>query len=82
MVVECVREGLKEEALSLFGRMHRRDMKIDDFTIPSILNCFASSRTETNIASFVHCLIVKTRYGTYKLVNNALVDTYAKELLV
>ena len=28
MVVECVREGLKEEALSLFGRMHRRDMKM------------------------------------------------------
>ncbi|WZZ66773.1 hypothetical protein YC2023_078143 [Brassica napus] len=38
MVVECIREGLKEEALSLFGRMHERDMKIDDFTIPSILN--------------------------------------------
>ena len=78
MVVECVREGLKEEALSFFGRMHERDMKIDDFTILSILNCFASSRTETNIASFVHCLIVKTGCGTYKLVNNALVDIYAK----
>ncbi|KAG2324657.1 hypothetical protein Bca52824_007385 [Brassica carinata] len=78
MVVECVREGLKEEALSLFGRMHERDMKIDDFTIPSILNCFASSRTEMKIASSVHSLIVKTGYGTYKLVNNVLVDMYGK----
>ncbi|KAF3526070.1 hypothetical protein F2Q69_00049617 [Brassica cretica] len=29
---------------------------------------------EAKIASFVHCLIVKTGYGTYKLVNNAFVD--------
>ncbi|KAL1219184.1 Pentatricopeptide repeat-containing protein [Cardamine amara subsp. amara] len=78
MIVGCVRQGLKEEALSLFGRMHERDMKIDDYTIPSILNCFASSKTEMKIASSAHCLIVKTGYGTYKLVNNALVDMYAK----
>ncbi|KAL0724597.1 hypothetical protein Bca4012_039196 [Brassica carinata] len=71
-------EGLKEEALSLFGRMHARDMKIYDFTIPSILNCFASSRTKMKIASSVHYLIVKTGYRTYKLVNNALVDMYGK----
>ncbi|KAF8108558.1 hypothetical protein N665_0108s0091 [Sinapis alba] len=82
MVVECVREGLKEEAMSLFGRMHERDMKIDEFTIPSVLNCFANSRTEMKIASSVHCLIVKTGYGTYKLVNNSLVDMYAKRGIV
>ncbi|KAL0848543.1 hypothetical protein Bca101_021790 [Brassica carinata] len=78
MVVECVREGLREEALSLFKRMHERDMKIDEFTIPSVLNCFALCRTEMKVASSVHCLIVKTGYGTHKLVNNALVDMYAK----
>ncbi|KAG7566229.1 Pentatricopeptide repeat [Arabidopsis suecica] len=78
MIVGCVRQGLIEEALSMFGKMHERDMKIDDFTIPSILNCFASSRTEMKIASSAHCLIVKTGYATYKLVNNALVDMYAK----
>ncbi|ESQ43968.1 hypothetical protein EUTSA_v10006471mg [Eutrema salsugineum] len=78
MIVECVRQGLEEEALCLFGRMHERDMKIDEFTIPSILNCFASSRIEMEIASSVHCLIVKTGYATDKFVNNALVDMYAK----
>ncbi|KAL0653108.1 hypothetical protein Bca4012_095799 [Brassica carinata] len=78
LVVECVREGFKEEALSLFRRMHERDMKIDEFTLPSVLNCFATSRTEMKIASSVHSLIVKTGYGSYKLVSNALVDMYAK----
>ncbi|VVB06471.1 unnamed protein product [Arabis nemorensis] len=78
MIVECVRQGLEDEALSIFGRMHERGLEIDEFTIPSILNCFALSRTEMKIASSVHCLIVKTGYGTYKLVNNALVDMYAK----
>ncbi|KFK43364.1 hypothetical protein AALP_AA1G116400 [Arabis alpina] len=78
MVVECVRQGLEDEALSLFGRMHERGLKIDEFTIPSILNCFALSRREMNIACSVHCLMVKTGYGNYKLVNNALVDMYAK----
>ncbi|XP_010523729.1 PREDICTED: pentatricopeptide repeat-containing protein At2g03880, mitochondrial [Tarenaya hassleriana] len=78
MIVGCVRQGLEEEALSLFEMMHKRDMKIDDFTIPSILNCFASSRMEMKIAASVHCLIVKIGYGASKLVNNALVDMYAK----
>ncbi|CAA7023008.1 unnamed protein product [Microthlaspi erraticum] len=79
MIVECVREGLEEEALSLFGKMHERDMEIDEFTIPSALNCFASSsRIGIEVASSVHCLIVKTGYGAYKPVNNALVDMYAK----
>ncbi|EOA25723.1 hypothetical protein CARUB_v10019077mg [Capsella rubella] len=82
MIVGCVRQGLIEEALSLFGRMHDRDMKIDDFTIPSILNCFSLSRTEIKIASSAHCLIVKTGYGTHKLVNNALVDMYAKRGII
>ncbi|CAN8280623.1 unnamed protein product [Cochlearia groenlandica] len=78
MIVECVRQGLQEEALSLFSRMHQRDLKIDEFTLPSILNCFASSSIGMKVASSVHCLIVKTGYGTYKLMNNALVDMYAK----
>ncbi|CBI38763.3 unnamed protein product, partial [Vitis vinifera] len=47
MIVGCVRQGLGEEALSLFRIMHLRHMKIDEFTYPS-------------------------------LVNNALVDMYAK----
>lgn len=78
MIVGCVREGFEEEALSLFREMHARNMKIDDYTYPSVLNSFVSMRDIQNAKS-VHCLIVKTGFGAYKLVNNALVDMYAKQ---
>lgn len=78
MIVGCVRQGCEEEALSLFQKMHARDMKLDHFTYPSILNCFASTKDMKNAMS-VHCLIVKTGFEAHKLVNNALVDMYAKQ---
>ena len=78
MIVGCVRQGCEEEALSLFQKMHARDMKLDSFTYPSVLNCFASKKDMKN-AMLVHCLIVKTGFEAYKLVNNALVDMYAKQ---
>ncbi|KAL7238809.1 hypothetical protein ACSBR2_004832 [Camellia fascicularis] len=77
MVVGCVRQGFEEEALLLFKKMHARDMGIDDFTYPSILNSCASIKDMKNAKS-VHCLIVKTGFEDYKLVSNALVDVYAK----
>ncbi|XVF33390.1 hypothetical protein REPUB_Repub17cG0164400 [Reevesia pubescens] len=78
MIVGCVRLGCEEEALSLFQKMHARDVKLDSFTYPSVLNCFASMKDMKNSMS-VHCLIVKTGFEAYKLVNNALVDMYAKQ---
>lgn len=77
MIVGCVKHGYKEEALSLFKKMHAREMKIDDFTFPSVLNCFASNMDKKNAVS-VHGLIVKTGFEDYKLVKNALLDMYAK----
>ncbi|XP_058179721.1 pentatricopeptide repeat-containing protein At2g03880, mitochondrial-like [Rhododendron vialii] len=77
MVVGCVRQGLEEEALLLFKKMHAKDMDIDDFTYPSVLNSCASMKVMESAKS-VHCLIVKTGYEAYKLVSNALVDVYAK----
>ncbi|KAK8268924.1 hypothetical protein V6Z11_D11G098000 [Gossypium hirsutum] len=78
MLVGCVRQGCEEEALSLFRKMHARDMKLGNFTYPSVLNCFASTKDMNNAMS-VHCLIIKTGFEAYKLVNNALVDMYAKQ---
>ncbi|KAF2302460.1 hypothetical protein GH714_036423 [Hevea brasiliensis] len=78
MIVGFVREGFEEEALSLFHEMHARNMKINDYTYPSVLNCFVSVK-DIQKAKSVHCLIVKTGFGAYKLVNNALVDMYAKQ---
>ncbi|KAJ0051819.1 hypothetical protein Pint_00358 [Pistacia integerrima] len=77
MIVGCVKQGFQQEALSLFKKMHSREMKIDDFTFPSVLNCFASNMDKQNAVS-VHCLIVKTGFEDYKLVKNALLDMYAK----
>ncbi|KAK3194874.1 hypothetical protein Dsin_026184 [Dipteronia sinensis] len=76
MIVGCVRQGFEDEALSFFKQMHAREMKIDDFTYPSVLNCFTSNNGYENAKS-VHCLIIKTGFEAYKLVNNALVDMYA-----
>lgn len=77
MIVGCVRQGFVEDALSLFRKMHARDLKFDHFTYPSILNSFAAIK-DIRVAESVHCLIIKTGFEAYKLVGNALVDMYAK----
>lgn len=78
MIVGCVRQGLKEEAFLFFRKMHQKNMKIDDFTYPSVLNSCASTNDVKNAKS-VHSLIVKTGFEVYKLVSNALVNMYAKQ---
>ncbi|KAK7394850.1 hypothetical protein VNO78_15391 [Psophocarpus tetragonolobus] len=75
MIVGCVRHGLQEEALDLFKKMRARNVKIDDYTFPSILNCCPIG--SINVKS-VHCMVIKTGFENYKLVSNALVDMYAK----
>lgn len=77
MIVGCVRQGLKVEALCLFQEMHSRNMKVDDFTYPSILNSFAS-KMDIRSAQSVHCLVVKSGFEFFQPVSNALVDMYAK----
>lgn len=78
MIVGCVRQGFIGEALSLFKEMRSREMKIDDYTYPSVLNSFAALKNMKN-AMAIHCLIVKTGFEVYQLVGNALVDMYAKQ---
>lgn len=78
MLVGSVRQGREDEALSIFHEMHKRDMKMDEFTYPSVLNCFASTKNTRNAKS-IHCLIIKTGFDSSKPVNNALVDMYAKQ---
>lgn len=75
MIVGCVRHGFEEEAFLLFKKMHARNMKIDDYTFPSVLNCCIMGSIE---AKSVHSLIIKGGFENYKLVSNALVDMYAK----
>ncbi|XP_065864874.1 pentatricopeptide repeat-containing protein At4g21065 [Euphorbia lathyris] len=78
IIVGCARLGFQEEALSLFHQMHMRGMKVDEYSYPSVLNCFAGMKDVENAKS-IHSLIVKAGFAAYKLVNNALVDMYAKQ---
>ncbi|KAL2930088.1 hypothetical protein RDABS01_035498 [Bienertia sinuspersici] len=78
MIVGCVREGYMEEALSYFKKMHSRGMKIDEFTFPIIVKCFAS-QFDVQTATSIHCLAFKTGYERYSHVSNALVDLYGKQ---
>ncbi|KAI3787387.1 hypothetical protein L1987_41828 [Smallanthus sonchifolius] len=80
MIVGCVRQGFTWDALLLFKKMHTKNMKIDDFTYPSVLNCFASLNDADSLKSSksVHCMAVKTGFEGHVLVSNALVDMYAK----
>jgi len=75
LMVGFVRHGFEEEALLLFKNMHGRNMKIDDYTFPSVLNCCVVGSINPKS---VHGLIIKTGFENYKLVSNALVDMYAK----
>ncbi|KAI3693937.1 hypothetical protein L1987_76893 [Smallanthus sonchifolius] len=80
MIVGCVRQGFTWDALLLFKKMHTKNMKIDDFTYPSVVNCFASLNDAESLKSSksVHCMAVKTGFEGHVLVSNALVDMYAK----
>ncbi|KAJ0914305.1 putative tetratricopeptide-like helical domain superfamily, DYW domain-containing protein [Helianthus annuus] len=80
MIVGCVRQGFTCDALRLFKKMHTKNMKIDDYTYPSVLNCFASlnDANSSKSSKSVHCMAVKTGFERHVLVSNALVDMYAK----
>ncbi|KAI3444598.1 hypothetical protein Pfo_001263 [Paulownia fortunei] len=78
MIVGCVRQGFPEEALSLFKMMHAKDMKLDEFTYPSVLNSLASIKDVMN-GKNIHSLVIKSGFEGYTLVSNALIDMYAKQ---
>ena len=78
MIVTCVREGFEEEALLYFKKMHALNLKIDDFTYPSILKCLTLN-FDLKVAWSLHCLAIKTGYEDYNIVSNALIGMYGKQ---
>ncbi|XP_071901875.1 pentatricopeptide repeat-containing protein At2g03880, mitochondrial-like [Coffea arabica] len=78
LILGYVKNGYEEEALSLFKVMHERDIGVDDFTYPSVLNCLTSKK-DVKIGQSVHCRVIKTGFQGYNLIGNALVDMYAKQ---
>ncbi|KAL6569478.1 hypothetical protein OROMI_013992 [Orobanche minor] len=77
MIVGCVRHGFPERALTLFKTMHAKDMELDEFTFPSVLNSLASMKDVMN-GKNIHSLVIKSGFEGYTLVSNALIDMYAK----
>ncbi|KAK4476561.1 hypothetical protein RD792_015717 [Penstemon davidsonii] len=77
MTVGYVRQGFPEKALSLFTKMHEKNMELDEFTYPSVLNSIALMKDMKN-GKCLHSLIIKSGFESYTLVSNALIDMYAK----
>ena len=59
----------------MFQKMHARNIKIGDYTLPFVLNCCTVGSTDVKSVLY---LIIKIGFENFKLVSNALVDTYAK----
>lgn len=78
MIVACVREGFEDTAFLYFKKMHALNLKIDDFTYPSILKCLTLN-FDLKVARSFHCLAIKTGYEDYNIVSNALIGMYGKQ---
>ncbi|KAG8391775.1 hypothetical protein BUALT_Bualt01G0222000 [Buddleja alternifolia] len=78
MIVGYVRRGFPEQALSLFKMMRAKNMELDEFTYPSVLNSLALTKDVKNSKS-LHSLVIKSGFEVYLLVSNALIDMYAKQ---
>ena len=77
MIASYAKHGNGEEALKLFCRMYKLNMKLDHFTFGSILSACAGVETLEQ-GKQVHSLIIKTTYESNVFVGSALVDMYVK----
>ncbi|KAL3618668.1 hypothetical protein CASFOL_037487 [Castilleja foliolosa] len=78
MIVGFVRHGFPERALTLFETMRVKNMGIDEFTYPSVLNSLALLKDVVTSMS-IHSLVIKSGFEGYTIVCNALIDMYAKQ---
>lgn len=77
MVAGYIQNGRGEEALHLFQRMHREDIKIDQFTFTSITSA-CSDAGNLEQGRQVHGCIEKSGHVFDVLLETALTDMYAK----
>lgn len=72
----AVRNGENWTALSLFCQMHHGSLKLNNYTVPSILTA-CSALKELHIGEAIHGLVIKS-FATDVFVETAIVDLYAK----
>ncbi|KAI4332531.1 hypothetical protein L6164_017432 [Bauhinia variegata] len=77
MIAAYVREGLYDEAISLFYEMERKGVKPDIYTLTSIVHACACDNS-LDKGRDVHNYIKKNNIGPSLPVSNALTDMYAK----
>jgi len=65
------------EALEMFGKMHLRNLQMDEFTFSIILNGIASLSALT-WGMLIHCCTVKYGLDSSVVVGSALIDMYSK----
>jgi len=77
IITGYTQSGLEGEALKLFCKMKRSDIKPDHFTFTSILSACASM-VALKHGEAIHSLIIKTGFELDMFVGSALIDMYAK----
>eukprot|EP01018_Ginkgo_biloba_P023522 Gb_33335 [translate_table: standard] len=77
MIREYVRNGLSEEALSLYYQMEQDGVKPDKFTFPFVLKA-CTSLSALQQGNEIHEHIIKSGFDSDVFVGSALVDMYAK----
>ncbi|KAK9267425.1 hypothetical protein L1049_009851 [Liquidambar formosana] len=77
MIAGYAREGLSDEAISLFREMEREGVSPDMFTITSILHACALNGSLEN-GKDIHNYISENNMQSSLSVSNALIDMYAK----
>lgn len=77
IVTGYAQNGPAEEALKLFGQMHRARMRLNEFTFASVVKAGAEIAA-LGEGRQVHASILKTGFDSDIFVGSALVDMYSK----
>ncbi|XP_073000205.1 pentatricopeptide repeat-containing protein At3g12770-like [Typha latifolia] len=77
LIGRCSRGGFYSDALELFVEMRKRDLDLDEFTFPPVLNSSALLG-DTFAGTSLHASVIRTGLEAHIHVANALVDMYAK----
>ncbi|XP_012574469.1 putative pentatricopeptide repeat-containing protein At5g47460 [Cicer arietinum] len=77
IITGFVNRNRVQEALDMFGKMHLRNLPMDEFTFSIILNGIASLSALT-WGMTIHCCTVKYGVDSCVVVGTALIDMYSK----
>ncbi|XP_015876142.3 pentatricopeptide repeat-containing protein At1g11290, chloroplastic [Ziziphus jujuba] len=77
MILGYAQNGCINEALSCFSEMQSQNIKLDSFTMVSVITALAELSV-TRQAKWIHGLVIRTCLDKNVFVMTALVDMYAK----